>query len=86
MQQQTLVNNIRSSAKKVLDLIEQAQAEAAAMSQEWTKLGGATFLTGFDYTEMDIDADDITNAMSSLSTAMPDILGSHGTNLYTLKD
>jgi len=86
MQQAILIANIRATAQRILDHIEQAQAEAAAQVQEWNKLGGSTFLDGFDYTEMDIDADDVTAAVSSMSSALPDILGNDGTNLYKLKD
>ena len=86
MQQATLVNNIRASSKRILRLIEQAQAEAAAQVQEYNKVGGSSFLTGFDYTDMDINATDITNAITSMSSALPDILGNNGTNLYKLKD
>lgn len=86
MQQATLVNHIRATSARVVALIEQAQATAAAQAQEWTKLGGETFLTDFDYTGMDIAAADVANAMSSLTTLMPDILGAHGTNLYKMKD
>jgi len=86
MQQATLVNNIRATSARIVRLIEEAQAEAAAQVQEYNKLGGATFLTGFDFTGMDIDAGDVTNAVASMSNAFPDILGNDGTNLYTLKD
>lgn len=86
MQPTTLINHIRASSAQILRLIEQAQAVAAAQVQEWNKLGGSTFLTGFDYTGLDIDGNDITAAISSMTTALPDILGDHGTNLYTVKD
>ena len=36
-------------------------------------------------TAMEIDGDDVANAVSSMSTAMPDILGAHGTNLYKVE-
>lgn len=85
MEQQTLINNIRRSSAAVLDLIEQAQALAAAQVQEYVKVGGATFLSGFDYTDYDIDADDVANGVSSMQNAMPDLLGANGTNLYILK-
>ena len=85
MQQVTLINNVRNRTARVLNLVEQAQAEAAAAVQEWNKLGGATFLTGFVWDDLDITAQQFTDAVASLGSAMPDILGAHGTNLYTIK-
>jgi len=86
MQQATLINHIRATSAQILALIEQAQARAAAQAQEWTKLGGTDFLTDFEYTGMDIGATEVANAMNTITTLMPDILGAHGTNLYKLRD
>jgi hypothetical protein len=84
MQQATLVNNVRNNAARILSLIEQAQAIAASQAQEYNKLGGATFLEGFTW-DGDVTEQNLLDAVSSLTSAFPDILGAHGTNLYRLK-
>jgi len=84
MQQATLVNSVRNSAAQILNLIEQAQAIAAAQTQEYNKLGGSSFLEGFSW-DGDITEQNLLDAVSSMSSAFPDLLGAHGTNLYRLK-
>jgi len=84
MQQAQLVNDIRNAASTVVAQVEQAQARAAAIVQEYSKLGGATFLTGFDWGTTDVTEAQITSAVYSLGQ-MADILGNHGTNLYIIK-
>ncbi|MBN1814720.1 MAG: hypothetical protein JXA14_22965 [Anaerolineae bacterium] len=76
---------MRSCATDVLALVEQAQAKASAMVQEYNKLGGATFLTGFDWEGTDITEQQLLDAVSSLQLAFPDLLGGNGTNLYRVK-
>jgi hypothetical protein len=84
MQQIQLVNEVRNATSEALALVEQAQAKAAAIVQEYTKLGGATFLVGFDWEQTDVTETQVANAINSLQN-MADILGGHGVNLYPLK-
>ncbi len=82
---QTVIN-IRGRTSRAVKLIEQAQAEAAAAVQEWNKLGGEAMFSGYEWPEgSDITQAEFTTGVSSLSTAMPDILGDHGTNLYKMR-
>lgn len=76
----------RSDVTRILDLIEQAQAIAAARTQEITKLGGgAAALAGVDWTGKDVTQQQMFDALSSLDVAMPDLLEFHGSNLYKVK-
>lgn len=84
MQQAQLVNEVKSATTRTLRMVEQAQAEAAAIVQEYTKLGGATFLEGYNWAETDVTETQIANGINSLQN-MVDILGGHGVNLYPLK-
>jgi hypothetical protein len=84
MNQAQLINNVRNASAQTLRLIEQAQAVAAAELQEYTKLGGATFLAEYNWEGTEVTEAQITSAVYSLGQ-MVDILGNHGTNLYTVK-
>jgi hypothetical protein len=84
MTQAQLVNNIRNSVSATLNLIEQAQAKAAAEVQEYNAMGGATALTGFDWQTVDVTEAQVGNAMYSLGL-IADILGGNAANLYPVK-
>ena len=80
-----VIAEIRSEVTQVLGTVERAQAQAAALVQAWDKLGGAAFIEGYDWTASDITEEEFLAAISSLETAFPDVLRSHGVNLYKLK-
>lgn len=84
MQQIQLVNNIRNSTSAMLDLIEQAQAKAAAIVQEYNAMGGGSALNGFDWQTVDVTEAQIGNAMYSLQL-IAGILGGNAANLYPIK-
>ena len=84
MRQVQLVNDIRNSTSAFLSTIEQAQARAAAVVQEYDKLGGVGFLAGFNWAETDVTEVQVTTAIYSLRQ-MANILGDHGGNLYIVK-
>lgn len=76
----------RSDITQILDLIERAQAIAAARTQEIAKLGGgAAALNGVDWTGKDVTQEQVFDALSSLDVAMPDLLEFHGSNFYKVK-
>lgn len=85
MEQQQLVVNVMNAAAEILRHVEAAQALAARQVQEWNKLGGADFFTDFNWETVHVTSAQISTAVSTLSTAFPDILGAHGTNLYLVK-
>ena len=80
-----VIADARNQIGQILATIERAQAQAAALVQAWNKLGGSAFVDTDDFTDSDITEAEFEAAISSLSTAFPDILGAHGTNLYKLK-
>lgn len=84
-QQALMIAGIRNEINRVLSIVEDAQARAAAVVQGWNKLGGASFLTGYDWTGSDISEQEFIDAVSSLSSLFPDVLGTDGTNLYKMK-
>lgn len=83
--QETVINTHRIEIARVLTSIEAAQARAAALVQEYNKLGGSAFLAGYDWTPQGITEAEFLDAQSSLATLFPDILTTHGTNLYNVK-
>lgn len=85
MQADQIVSDVRNNVNEILKHIEAAQALAAKTVQEWNKLGGSAAIAAVDFTDSDITAADVATAVSSMSGAMPDILGDHGTNFYKLK-
>jgi hypothetical protein len=84
MQQAQLVTDVRNAATGVLQLVEQAQAKAAAVVQEYTKLGGATFLTGYEWESCDVTEAQIGDAVYALQQ-MADVLGGNAVSLYRVK-
>ena len=85
MRADDVIDTTRQGTIRVLSLIEEAQAQAASLVQQWNKLGGAAAIASFDFTGYDLTSAEIGDAINSLGTAFPDILGAHGTNLYKLK-
>lgn len=85
MNQAELIAQARNAVNGVLEKIEEAQALAAAAVQQYNKLGGGSYLSGFDWETIEIAEQEFLDAVSSLSTALPDILAAHGTNLYKVK-
>ena len=79
-----LVNQTRESVRKILREIEASQGAAAALAERWNKLGGVMAVAGVDWEAVGITEAQFTNAISSLGTLFPDLLGNHGTNLYTI--
>ena len=77
-----VIGDTRGNIAQVIAYIEQAQAIAAKTVQQWNKLGGATSVSGFDWNTLNVTEQEFLDAVSSLSTALPDIMGAHGTNLY----
>jgi hypothetical protein len=84
MQQAQLVNDIRNSTSAFLSQVEQAQARAAAVVQEYDALGGVAFLAGFDWETTDVTETQITTAIYSLRQ-MANIISDHQGNLYIIK-
>lgn len=84
MQQIALVNDIRNRTAAMLAMIEQAQAEAAAIVQEYNAMGGGNALNGFDWQTVDVTEAQIANAMYSLQL-IAGILGGNAANLYPIK-
>ena len=85
VQQANLISDVRNGLNEITKLVEQAQAKSAALVQMYNKLGGSSFLTGHDWSGSDITEQEFLDAVSSLGTAMPDLLGAHGTNLYKMR-
>ena len=71
---------------QVLDLVEQAQAIAASRVQEYNKVAFSGLLVEGDFTGRTFTMAQFIDAISSLTTAMPNLLGDHGTNLYRIKE
>ncbi len=87
MQGDVLVARTRESVKQLLGAIEAVQGDAAALVQRWNKLGGSAAVADLaleDWTALGLTETQFTDAMSSLGTLFPDLLGAHGTNLYTI--
>jgi hypothetical protein len=81
----TVANDIVARINRIIHQTEQAQAEAAAIFQMWNKLGGAASIAGATVANGATETQ-ISDAVASLGTLFPDILGTHGTNFYVLKD
>ncbi len=79
-----IVTEAHEKVKRILVLVEQAQALSAEVVQQWGKVGGSTTIEGYVWPAGYSEAE-FLSAISSLQSAMPDILGNHGTNLYKLK-
>ena len=79
-----IVTETHEKVKRILKLVEEAQALSAEVVQQWNKVSAGTKLGGYVWPEGYSEAEFVT-AISSLETAMPDLLGAHGTNLYKLK-
>lgn len=79
-----VVTETHEKVKRILDLVEEAQALSAEVVQQWNKVAAGTKLGGYAWPE-GYSEEEFMTAISSLQTAMPDILGAHGTNLYKLK-
>lgn len=83
---QSTVPATRRDITRILSLIEEAQALAASRAQLVTALGGAAAVKGdYDFSQSDITLDQFMNALNTLETLFPTILGDHATNLYSLK-
>ena len=54
------------------------------MHMGWSKLGGASAVDSVDWNALGITQQQFLDAMASLGTQMPDLLGAHGTNYYTV--
>lgn len=79
-----IVTETHEKVKRILDLVEEAQALSAEVVQQWNKVAGGTKIGAYPWPE-GYTGEDFVTAIASLETAMPDILGAHGTNLYRLK-
>lgn len=79
-----VVTETHEKVKRILDLVEEAQALSAEVVQQWGKVSAGSKLGGYPWPEGYSEAEFVT-AISSLQTLMPDVLGDHGTNLYKLK-
>lgn len=79
-----IVTETHEKVKRVLDLVEEAQALSAEVVQQWNKVSAGSKLGGYPWPDGYSEQEFVT-AIASLQSAMPDILGDHGTNLYMLK-
>ena len=84
MDGQVLVNQTQNAVRHILDQIEAVQGDAAALVQRWNKLGGATSVAAVDWEAVGVTQQEFADAMASLGTLFPDIMGAHGTNLYKI--
>lgn len=83
-QKDYIVTETHEKVKRILLLVEEAQALSAATVQQWHKVAAGTKLGGYEWPE-GYSEEEFVTAISSLELAMPDILGEHGTNLYKMK-
>lgn len=79
-----IVTETHEKVKRILTLVEQAQALSAEVVQQWNKVSAVSKLGGYQWPE-GYSEEEFVTAIASLQTLMPDVLGDHGTNLYKLK-
>ena len=79
-----IVTETHEKVKRILALVEQAQALSAEVVQQWVKVSAGSKLGNYPWPEGYAEEEFVT-AISTLQTLMPDVLGAHGTNLYKLK-
>lgn len=87
--QQQFINETRAKISGLVQEVEQIQGKAAAIVQQWDDLGGAAFLSGYDWTGSDIDEAEFVAAIGSLTTVFNDVLDNpgvgNGTNLQKMR-
>ena len=75
----------REDAVRILDLVEQAQAIAAARLQEYNAIPDKTAMAAeFDWDVVDMSAAEFVAGMTALES-FPSILGDNATALYRFK-
>jgi hypothetical protein len=80
-----IVTSTHEDIRQILDLFEQAQAIAAARVQELQKVGGVAVIDAFDWSGVELDKSEFIAGILVLQNTFPDLLGTDGEALYTVK-
>lgn len=81
----TFVTNTRTDVVQILELIERAQAIAAARVQETVALGGVDIINDFDWDAVEMTKQEFSQALVALQDSFPSLLGDDAAKLYPFK-